>query len=66
MVTNCPKCTGLTACICQRYDLMFNPPQQGWTCPKCGRVYGPAHHECVPCNDHIAKFGLGGGAIATA
>jgi len=23
----------------------------GWTCPKCGAVYGPTVEECRRCND---------------
>lgn len=26
----------------------FGP--QGWTCPKCGRVYAPFISECYACN----------------
>jgi uncharacterized OB-fold protein len=30
--------------------ITFNPfPQQGWECPKCGRVYSPSTIMCVTC-----------------
>jgi uncharacterized OB-fold protein len=25
--------------------------QQGWTCPKCGRVWAPFVPSCAPCNN---------------
>lgn len=25
------------------------PPQQGWECPKCGRVYSPTQDMCLFC-----------------
>lgn len=35
---------------------MYNPDYinwgpTGWTCPKCGRVYGPNQPTCLYCND---------------
>ena len=29
--------------------------QQGWICPKCGRVYGPNFFECTYCNNQITE-----------
>lgn len=29
--------------------------QQGWICPRCGRVYGPNFFECSYCNNQITK-----------
>lgn len=29
--------------------------QQGWICPKCGRVYGPGFFECTHCNNQITE-----------
>jgi rubrerythrin len=31
------------------------PTRAAWVCPKCGRVYGPDHPQCWPCNDEIAR-----------
>lgn len=28
------------------------PPNTGWMCPKCGRVYSPWCYECTHCNTH--------------
>lgn len=25
----------------------------GWTCPKCGRVWGPSVQGCAPCNQSV-------------
>lgn len=25
----------------------------GWTCPKCGKVFGPSVQECVYCNNPV-------------
>lgn len=32
----------------------------GWTCPKCGRVYGPAATECWRCNQMVFPAGSTG------
>ena len=29
--------------------------QQGWICPRCGRVYGPNFFECSYCNNQITE-----------
>lgn len=29
--------------------------QQGWICPRCGRVYGPGFFECTHCNNQITE-----------
>lgn len=29
--------------------------QQGWICPRCGRVYGPNFFECSYCNNQMTK-----------
>lgn len=29
--------------------------QQGWICPRCGRVYGPNFFECPYCNNQITE-----------
>ena len=26
---------------------------QGWICPKCGKVYAPTQMECFGCNSNI-------------
>ena len=28
------------------------PYQQGWVCPKCGRVYSPSQSMCMYCSDN--------------
>lgn len=28
-------------------------PCGAWVCPMCGRVYGPIHPECYPCNRKV-------------
>lgn len=28
----------------------------GWTCPKCGRVYGPNQPMCLYCNDRRITY----------
>lgn len=28
---------------------------QGWTCPKCSKVYAPTVSECHTCNAGVAK-----------
>lgn len=30
---------------------------QGWECPKCGRVWGPLAQECVKCNAQAKQQG---------
>ncbi len=32
------------------YDYKF-PPQEGWVCPKCGRVYSPTTFMCYYCGE---------------
>jgi uncharacterized OB-fold protein len=50
----CPKCGDYhDTTVCPRYDflqILVAPMQQGWICPKCGRVYGPNWYECGRCN----------------
>lgn len=29
----------------------------GWTCPKCGRVWAPSERECVECNAGLNRQG---------
>ena len=29
--------------------------QQGWICPRCGRVYGPNFFECTHCNNQMTE-----------
>lgn len=29
--------------------------QQGWECPKCGRIYSPTTPECYHCNKEISN-----------
>lgn len=31
-------------------QLNFNWNNQGWTCPKCGKVFAPHINECIYCN----------------
>lgn len=31
------------------------PPQSGWSCPRCTRIYGPTVQICVPCNTRVAQ-----------
>lgn len=33
----------------------LGPVTTGWTCPKCGRVWGPEHPCCDACNDKISE-----------
>jgi uncharacterized OB-fold protein len=33
-----------------RHRLIFGGAASPWTCPKCGRVWGPTVKECEPCN----------------
>lgn len=35
---------------------IVSPPRQGWSCPKCNRVYSPDVQECVKCNSNILTF----------
>lgn len=28
---------------------------QGWACPKCGRVYSPMIPDCQKCNEEVNK-----------
>lgn len=28
---------------------------QGWECPKCGRIYSPHYHICPTCNQRITE-----------
>lgn len=30
---------------------------QGWTCPRCQRIYGPAAEACEPCNAEMMLSG---------
>ena len=32
---------------------LFGGGMQGWTCPRCGRVYSPLVHTCEHCNHKI-------------
>lgn len=32
---------------------LFGGGMQGWTCPRCGRVYSPFTHTCEYCNREI-------------
>ncbi len=46
---------GETLCPCakrQQYGRYHYTPNHGggWTCPKCGSIYGPTHPECYRCN----------------
>lgn len=36
---------------------MTNLPgsREGWTCPKCGRVYSPTWFECQACNSKVGN-----------
>ena len=31
-----------------------SPPQSGWSCPRCTRIYGPSVQICVVCNTKVA------------
>ncbi len=33
---------------------LFGGGMQGWTCPRCGRVYSPLVQTCSHCNNKIS------------
>lgn len=37
----------------------------GWTCPRCGRVWGPSVQACAPCNQTIGLSNAQGWGPAT-
>ena len=37
------------------HERLFSGGQQGWICPRCGRVYGPYVMECIHCNKEPYK-----------
>ena len=54
MLTECRNC----GCIADQQPEYYNrwPShilQEGWACPKCGRVYAPHVNECWLCNQPV-------------
>jgi len=46
---------GVASHGCNTSDYMDNmPPQQGWQCPVCGRVYAPWMSECTHCGNEVS------------
>ena len=41
------------------YGLYSIPPQQGWQCPVCGRVYAPWMSECSHCGNSVVTTSSG-------